>query len=151
MDILTSDPDVWSKTAFIINFDENDGLFDHMPPPSVPHKAKNNHTYGKSNVKTDDEYYHDVDYTKYDGSIKSNEEVEDFINNASHGLGPRVPCYVVSPWSAGGNINSQIFDHTSVLQFLEKVTGVEEPNISEWRRSVCGDLTSCFDFEKTTK
>ncbi|WP_318515830.1 phosphocholine-specific phospholipase C [Photobacterium leiognathi] len=148
LDILTSDPDVWSKTAFIINFDENDGLFDHMPPPSVPHKAKNSHTYGKSNVKTDDEYYHDVDYTKYDGSIKSNEEVKDFINNASHGLGPRVPCYVVSPWSVGGNINSQVFDHTSILQFLEKVTGVEEPNISEWRRSVCGDLTSCFDFEK---
>ncbi|WP_419206303.1 phosphocholine-specific phospholipase C [Photobacterium leiognathi] len=145
LDILTSNPDVWAKTVFIINFDENDGLFDHMPPPSVPHKEKNKHTYGKSNVKTDDEYYHDVDYSKFNGT---NDDISDFINNASHGLGPRVPCYVVSPWSVGGNINSQVFDHTSVLQFLEKVTGVEEPNISEWRRSVCGDLTSCFDFEK---
>jgi phospholipase C len=43
-----------------------------------------------------------------------------------------------------------VFDHTSVLQFLEKwlshKTGktVEEPNISRWRRTVCGDLMSAF-------
>jgi phospholipase C len=54
---------------------------------------------------------------------------------------------VVSPWSHGGWINSQVFDHTSVLRFLEVWTGVQEPNISAWRRSICGDLTSCFDLE----
>jgi phospholipase C len=53
---------------------------------------------------------------------------------------------VISPWSRGGWVNSQVFDHTSVLRFLEAWTGVKEPNISAWRRSVCGDLTSCFDF-----
>ena len=53
---------------------------------------------------------------------------------------------VVSPWSRGGWVNSQVFDHTSVIRFLEVVTGVDEPNISAWRREVCGDLTSCFDF-----
>ncbi|EAS65859.1 twin-arginine translocation signal domain-containing protein [Photobacterium angustum] len=42
LDILTSDPIIWSKTVFIVNFDENDGLFDHMPPPSVPHKTPDN-------------------------------------------------------------------------------------------------------------
>lgn len=146
LDILTSDPKVWAKTVFIINFDENDGLFDHMPPPSVPHKTPSGMVYGKSNVSTNNEYYYDVDYRKFDSGISLAKDVADFVNNASHGLGPRVPCYVVSPWSVGGNINSQVFDHTSVLQFLEKVTGVEEPNISEWRRSVCGDMTSCFDF-----
>ncbi|WP_327258338.1 phospholipase domain-containing protein [Streptomyces sp. NBC_01240] len=62
------------------------------------------------------------------------------------GLGNRVPLWVISPWSRGSWVNSQVFDHTSVLRFLELVTGVREPNISEWRRAVCGDLTSCFDF-----
>jgi phospholipase C len=41
---------------------------------------------------------------------------------------------------------SQTFDHTSILQFLEARFGVEASNISAWRRAVCGDLTSAFDF-----
>ncbi|WFR71901.1 alkaline phosphatase family protein [Prescottella defluvii] len=72
---------------------------------------------------------------------------EEFVDGQPIGLGNRVPLLVVSPWSRGGWVNSQVFDHTSVLQFLELVTGVREPNISEWRRAVCGDLTSCFDFD----
>jgi phospholipase C len=53
---------------------------------------------------------------------------------------------VISPWSRGGWVCSEVFDHTSVIQFLERWTGVAEPNISAWRRAVCGDLTSAFDF-----
>ncbi len=56
------------------------------------------------------------------------------------GLGIRVPAIVVSPWSRGGYVCSEVFDHTSTLQFLEKRFGVMEPQISDWRRSVCGDL-----------
>ncbi len=73
---------------------------------------------------------------------------EEFAQGRAIGLGNRVPLWVVSPWSRGGYVNSQVFDHTSVLRFLEVVTGVQEPNISQWRRTVCGDLTSCFDFTK---
>ena len=62
------------------------------------------------------------------------------------GLGPRVPMIIVSPWTQGGWICSQVFDHTSVLQFLEARFGVQETNISAWRRAVCGDLTAAFDF-----
>jgi phospholipase C len=54
--------------------------------------------------------------------------------------------YVISPWSRGGWVNSQVFDHTSVIRFLEARFGVMEPNISPWRRAVCGDLTSAFNF-----
>jgi phospholipase C len=71
---------------------------------------------------------------------------DEFVAGLPVGLGPRVPMTVVSPWSRGGWINSEVFDHTSVLRFLELWTGVREPNISAWRRSICGDLTSCFDF-----
>ncbi|HEY3630521.1 MAG TPA: alkaline phosphatase family protein, partial [Jatrophihabitantaceae bacterium] len=71
---------------------------------------------------------------------------DEFVLGLPVGLGPRVPMTVVSPWSRGGWINSQVFDHTSVLRFLELWTGVHEPNISAWRRSIAGDLMSCFDF-----
>ncbi|MFD7539433.1 phosphocholine-specific phospholipase C [Streptomyces sp. NPDC059819] len=73
---------------------------------------------------------------------------DEFAAGRPIGLGNRVPLWAISPWSRGGYVNSQVFDHTSVLRFLELVTGVQEPNISAWRRSVCGDLTSCFDFTK---
>ncbi|NRR28968.1 phospholipase C, phosphocholine-specific [Oxalobacteraceae bacterium] len=72
--------------------------------------------------------------------------LDEYVAGVSIGLGGRVPTIVCSPWSRGGWISSEVFDHTSVLQFLEKWTGVACPNISAWRRSVCGDLTSCFDF-----
>jgi phospholipase C len=62
------------------------------------------------------------------------------------GAGFRVPCIIVSPWTAGGWVCSQPFDHTSVLQFLERFTGVREPNIAPWRRSTFGDLTAAFRF-----
>jgi phospholipase C len=65
------------------------------------------------------------------------------------GLGPRVPMLIVSPWTKGGWVCSQTFDHTSVLQFLEARFGIPEPNISKWRRAICGDLTSAFDFSST--
>ena len=117
---LTANPAVWAKTVFILNYDENDGFFDHVPPP-LPATGT---ALGKSTVKTDGEDFH-------------GEPV---------GLGPRVPMIVVSPWTKGGFVNSQTFDHTSVIRFLEARFGVPEPQISAWRRAVCGDLTSVFDF-----
>ncbi len=62
------------------------------------------------------------------------------------GLGFRVPMLVVSPFSAGGYVCSEIFDHTSTLRFIESRFGVEVPNLSQWRRDNTGDLTSAFDF-----
>ena len=108
---LMSDPDVWSSTVLLINYDENDGFFDHVPPPVAP-----------------------------DGTP------DEFIGGVPIGLGPRVPMLVVSPWSRGGYVCSQVFDHTSVIRFMEALTGVSEPNISQWRRRVCGNLMSAFDF-----
>ena len=65
--------------------------------------------------------------------------------------GFRVPCIIVSPWTVGGWVAGEPFDHTSVLRFLEKFTGVREPNISEWRRRSFGDLTSAFRFAQAGK
>jgi len=71
---------------------------------------------------------------------------EEFVDGLPIGLGVRVPMTVVSPWSRGGWVNSQVFDHTSVIRFLETWSGVKDHNISAWRREICGDLSSCFDF-----
>ena len=71
---------------------------------------------------------------------------DEFVNGQPVGLGVRVPLIIVSPWTRGGRVCSQVFDHTSIIRFLETWTGVQEPNISYWRRQVCGDLTSAFNF-----
>jgi phospholipase C len=60
------------------------------------------------------------------------------------GLGFRVPCIIVSPWTVGGYVCHDTFDHTSVLQFLELVTGVVNPNITPWRRKTSGNLASAL-------
>jgi phospholipase C len=111
IDAIAANPEVWAKTAFILNYDENDGLFDHVVPPTPPLGTP-----------------------------------REFVRDAPIGAGFRVPCIIVSPWSAGGWVCSEPFDHTSVLQFLEKFTGVMEPNITDWRRKTFGNLTSAFRF-----
>jgi phospholipase C len=64
---------------------------------------------------------------------------------------------IASPWSRGGRVCSQVFDQTSVLQFLEVFlshkTGEEirETNIGEWRRAICGDLTAAFGTHDGTR
>ena len=139
LDALTANPEVWASTVLLVNYDENDGFFDHMPPPAPPSLDKDGKPLGASNVDTTGEY-HSV---RID-SEKTSER--DDLMQRPYGLGPRVPMYVISPFSRGGFVNSEVFDHTSVIRFLEKRFDVMEPNISAWRRAVCGDLTSCFDF-----
>ncbi len=120
---LWDKPELWESTVVFINYDENDGFFDHVVPPTPPPGTPGEYLPGNRPEKGE----------------ASGPPVP-------IGLGPRVPMTVVSPWSRGGWVNSQVFDHTSVLRFLETWTGVREPNISAWRRAICGDLTSCFDF-----
>ncbi|WP_433272056.1 phosphocholine-specific phospholipase C [Actinosynnema sp. CS-041913] len=122
LDIIASDPAVWNKTVFLLNYDENDGFFDHMPPPAPP--VVGDGSDGRTTVPNTDE----------------------IVSGTPIGLGARVPMLVISPWSRGGAVCSEVFDHTSVLRFLEHLTGIAEPNITPWRRAVCGDLMSTLDF-----
>jgi phospholipase C len=108
---LAEHPKVWQKTAFFLVYDENDGFFDHVRPPTPPKGTR-----------------------------------DEFVGGLPIGLGFRVPMIVISPWSTGGFVCSQTFDHTSIIRFMERRFGVREPNISAWRRRTCGDLTSAFDF-----
>jgi phospholipase C len=129
LDALTSVPEVWAKTALFITYDENDGFFDHVVPAFPPASA----AQGKSTVDPA------LDLFKGDSGHVA----------GPYGLGQRVPMLVVSPWSKGGYVCSETLDHTSIIRFMERRFGVHEPNISPWRRTVCGDLTAAFDFSRT--
>ena len=117
LDILTGNPQVWSRTVLFVMYDENDGFFDHVPPPVPPAGTAGEFLTGPLPPSA--------------GGIAG-----------PVGLGFRVPMLVVSPFSRGGNVCSETFDHTSQLRFLESRFGVPAPNISTWRRSVTGDLTA---------
>ena len=140
IDALTEAPGTWSRTAVFQAFDENDGMFDHVPPPAPPSFNPDGSVAGGSTFKLDGEYFSDPE--------RRHLHPQDSISGTVRpwGLGPRVPMYVISPWSKGGWVNSQVFDHTSVAQFLEKRFGITIPAISPWHRTVCGDMTSAFDF-----
>lgn len=143
LNILTKDPETWKKTIFIINYDENDGYFDHVlpfaPPVNPSQPVDMNGKEGVEYVDQSQEYMSDP-------SLKNYEKIEGTV-----GLGYRVPMIIASPWTKGGFVNSEVSDHTSVLQFLEKFImkkykkNVHVDNISDWRRAVCGDLTSAFN------
>ena len=121
---LTSNAELWSKTALIITWDENGGFFDHVDPPTAPPGTPG----------------------EYVTAAKLPEAAQDI--RGPIGLGFRVPALIVSPFARGGFISSDTFDHTSTLRLIEARFGAEVPNLSEWRRGAVGDLTSAFNFAR---
>jgi phospholipase C len=122
---MAANPDIWNSTVFVLNYDENDGRFDHVSPPTPP-------------AGTANEY------------VSLNSRSGTYGMGYPIGLGFRVPCTIVSPWTTGGYVASETFDHTSTLQFIEQVCAssgydVKNTNISDWRRATCGDMTSVFE------
>jgi len=151
LNILTSDPKVWKKTIFILCYDENDGYFDHIPPFVPPQPGRTD--TGKVSAGIDPS----VEYVSQEQIDAMRQKEPDWPGKPGPiGLGFRVPLVIASPWSRGGYVCSQVFDHTSLLQFIEvflshkkgqpvkKGEAIRETNISAWRRTVCGDLTSAF-------
>ena len=143
VDILTNNPDVWKKTIFILTYDENDGYFDHSPSFVAADPKRPETGAASPGIDTGLEYTY-----KSDELAQGVPERE--ARSGPIGMGFRVPTIIASPWTRGGWVNSQLFDHTSSLQFLEQFVNakfrksVREENISEWRRSIAGDFTSCF-------
>ena len=125
LDALTSNTELWSKTALFLMYDENDGWFDHVPPPTPPAGTPGEYlTATPSNVR------------------EPGWSSQTLGSTGPLGLGMRVPCLAISPFSRGGHIATETFDHTSQLQLIAERFGVEVPNVSAWRRETVGDLTS---------
>lgn len=159
---LAANPKVWRKTAFIITFDENGGFFDHVPPPTPPLRD----SYGKVSPEINVETKNFISPDRRADIENTIADITDGRLNAlmqgqigepvPAGLGSRVPMLVISPWSIGGRVCSEVFDHTSNLKFVEtwlrakgKITD-DKPyeRISSWRHHMTGDLTSAFDFKR---
>ncbi len=143
LNILTENPDVWRKTIFILNYDENDGYFDHVPPFVAPNPA--DPTSGKVSPGLDISGEYVSLQQELDAGVDKENATEGPV-----GLGYRVPLVIASPWSKGGWVNSEVFDITSTIQFIEQFVNkkygknIHEDNISSWRRAITGDLTSVF-------
>lgn len=143
LDILTRNTEVWKKTILILTYDENDGYYDHVPPFSIPDNNKPETGKVSKGIDTEMEHVRLEHELKHGISEKEARE-------APIGLGYRVPMIIASPWSRGGKVCSEVFDHTSTLQFLETFLNkkynknIRIDNISQWRRTICGDLTAAF-------
>lgn len=143
LDILTKNPEVWKKTIFLITYDENDGYFDHLPPFTISDNKLPG--TGKCAPAMDTE----TEYVRRDNEIKQGIPKSQ-AREAPVGLGFRVPMIIASPWSRGGKVCSQVFEHTSTLQFLEVFCSnkfkkkIHFDNIHPWRRAISGNLTSAF-------
>jgi phospholipase C len=119
---------LWAKTVLLVNYDENGGFFDHVAPVTAPPGTAGEYVTAPAVP---------------DPTVIGSPAISGPI-----GLGFRVPMLIISPFSRGGLISSDLFDHTSVLRFLETRFGAEVPNLSAWRRATVGDLTSAFNFKK---
>jgi phospholipase C len=123
---MSANPVQWAKTVLFVTYDENGGFFDHVPPPTAPAGTAGEYITAAA-----------VPDPTVAGAI-----------SGPIGLGFRVPMLLISPFSRGGLVSSGLFDHTSVLRFLETRFGAEVPNLSAWRRATVGDMTSAFNFAK---
>src|SRR6201993_2314186 len=125
---LMANPLLWAKTVLLVNYDENGGFFDHVPPTTAPPGTPGEYVTAPAVP---------------DPTVVGSPAITGPI-----GLGFRVPMLIISPFSRGGFVSSDLFDHTSVLRFLETRFGAEVPNLSAWRRAAVGDLTSALNFKK---
>ena len=124
---LSANPPLWAKTVLLVTYDENGGFFDHVPPVTPPPGTPGEYVTAPAVP---------------DPTVAGSPAITGPI-----GLGVRVPTLIISPFSRGGFVSSDLFDHTSVLRFLETRFGAEVPNLSAWRRATVGDLTSALNLK----
>jgi phospholipase C len=124
---LSANPTLWAKTILFLTFDENGGFFDHVPPTTAPPGTPGEYVTAPAVP---------------DPTVVGSPAITGPI-----GPGFRVPSLIISPFSRGGFVSSDLFDHTSLLRFLETRFGAEVPNLSAWRRAAVGDMTTALNFK----
>ena len=144
---------LWSSSALFFTYDENGGFFDHVVPPTAP-------------AGTPGEFLNQAAVAASTLGAKTEVKTKKGVDKSGDpiGLGFRVPMIVISPFSrnptpaASPLVCSDVFDHTSMLRFVETLTGVRVPDrdpvkkvpgLSAWRRNLVGDLSTAFNFAAT--
>jgi phospholipase C len=109
----------WSKTLFIITYDEHGGFYDHVPLPF------------------------EVTTTAADGTVTTRNNAP--LSNGERRFGVRVPAFVISPLipsMPGGKVNAShtVFDHTSITAtILRRFCGTRLPDMGP-RVNAAADL-----------
>ncbi|KIW76133.1 hypothetical protein Z517_10878 [Fonsecaea pedrosoi CBS 271.37] len=116
----------WNSTALIISYDETGGWGDHVSPYHAPN--------GTAGEWLDDPF--------------------GLFGQTFSGPGFRLPFYIISPWTRGGNVFTEKCDHNSQIMFVEKwlaakgFDNVVTDQMPTWRRAHMSDLTAAFDFSR---
>ncbi|MBV9661217.1 MAG: hypothetical protein JO337_08680 [Acidimicrobiales bacterium] len=147
---LITNPEVWASTVLLVLYDENGGFFDHVAPvtPGPTVVATSDlppASYPGGNL--DGEYVLVANPTNSAGGPPA-----DWANVLGPvGLGFRVPALVISPFSVGGWVCSDTFDHISTHKLIESVfltpgalVSTGGLHTSSWRYDMVGDLTSAL-------
>jgi phospholipase C len=110
---LGSSP-AWRRTLLIVTYDEHGGYFDHVPPPPAlaPDSIPPQVQPGESS---------------YDGFAR---------------YGFRVPAVLVGPYAKRNHVSHVVYDHTSILAFLERKWNL--PAMT-YRDANANDLTDFLD------
>ncbi len=116
---LRSSP-LWPNTMFILNYDEHGGYYDHVPPPAAlaPDAIPPTVQPGES---------------LYDGFAR---------------YGFRVPSVIVSPYAKRDYVSGTLYDHTSILAFVERKWNL--PAMT-YRDANANDLTDFLDMAAMTQ
>lgn len=83
---------LWNKTLLILNYDEWGGYYDHVPPPAA--------------LAPDD--------------VPPMVAPGEYVYDGFARYGFRIPAVVVSPYAKRNHVSHLVYDHTSVLAFLER-------------------------------
>ena len=127
LDALTSNPEVWSRTALFVTYDENDGYFDHVPP-ALPAGLRR------------------------PGRVHRRHRARPLPRRRQLRRRP------LRPRPARPDARRLPVEHRRLRLLRGLRPHLHHPvhgaplrrrtsrNISPWRRAICGDLTSAFDF-----
>ncbi|RLM00063.1 hypothetical protein CFD26_103529 [Aspergillus turcosus] len=122
------DSPLYNETVLVISYDEQGGWYDHVPPVVAP-KGTPGEWLIDPYTSSDPDYY------------------------TALGPGPRVPRCIVSAYTRGGNVFTELTDHTSDIMFAEAwaaaqgYEGVYSQEITPWRRATMSNLLNAFDWE----
>ena len=152
----------WSETAVVINYDDTDGWYDHVPGPVVNQSAFST-GIDDSPTNANDSYIPVLPLSTSTtpakpGNIATSGVCGTPAGGAAApprcGYGPRLPYLVISPWSKVNYVSHKTIDQSSTIRFIEFNWGLPfidgptepAPGTASYDR-IAGSILNMFDFD----